>query len=118
MGSWSALGSNEPGCARQGAGQESAAMGAVIRPLQARSPIVLSAFHSALVKQLLLVLAVLALAIAVNVVRSIQSRRLAAAGALTFPSTSRSPFPEPIARRILRIGFGLLWVLDGMLQMR
>jgi hypothetical protein len=28
------------------------------------------------------------------------------------------PAPEPAARRVLRIGFGLLWLLDGALQIQ
>jgi len=26
--------------------------------------------------------------------------------------------PEPVARRVLRIGFGLIWILDGLLQLQ
>ena len=38
-----------------------------------------------------------------------------APGAVTPPQAARAP-AEPRARRLLRIGFGLLWVLDGILQ--
>lgn len=31
-------------------------------------------------------------------------------------ATARRGQPEPAGRSVLRIGFGLLWVLDGMLQ--
>ncbi len=55
-------------------------------------------------------------AIAFNVVRTVQFRRLANEGRTTFPARSHSATPEPPARRILRIGFGLLWILDGLLQ--
>jgi cytochrome oxidase Cu insertion factor (SCO1/SenC/PrrC family) len=55
-------------------------------------------------------------AIAFNVLRTIQFRRLASEGRTAFPLRSQSASPEPPARRILRIGFGILWVFDGLLQ--
>jgi cytochrome oxidase Cu insertion factor (SCO1/SenC/PrrC family) len=47
----------------------------------------------------------------------VQMRRLQRAGDANVPSTVGSDrSPEAPARRILRIGFGLLWVFDGLLQ--
>src|SRR5450755_3939730 len=89
------------------------------RGLQSSNSTVASAFHNALFHQLLLILVVAAvLAIAFNVIRTVQYRRLTAAGTTTFPSQPRWAHAEPPARRILRVGFGLLWVLDGFLQLQ
>jgi cytochrome oxidase Cu insertion factor (SCO1/SenC/PrrC family) len=89
------------------------------RGLQSSNSTVASAFHAALFHQLLLILVVAAvLAIAFNVIRTIQYRRLTAAGTTTFPSRPRWDHAEPPARRILRVGFGLLWVVDGFLQLQ
>ena len=86
------------------------------RSIQDGNSLVVSSFHSALLRQLLIVLLVgLVCAIAFNVVRTIQYRRLANEGR-TFPKQPQSALLEPPARRILRIGFGLLWILDGLLQ--
>jgi len=89
------------------------------RSPQSGNSVVVSAFHTALIHQFLLLLLIAAvLAIAFNVVRTIQYRRLEAVGRTTFPTTQTWPYPEPAARRILRIGFGLIWVLDGLLQLQ
>ena len=89
------------------------------RGLQSSNSTVVSAFHTALFHQLLLILVVAAvLAIAFNVIRTVQYRRLTAAGTTTFPSRPRWDHAEPPARRILRVGFGVLWVVDGFLQLQ
>lgn len=75
-------------------------------------PVLVAAFRSALLRQglsALLVLATLAVIWAClrewrpGLVRRAAERRAAAA-------------PEPAARRLLRIGFGVLWIFDGVLQ--
>ncbi len=87
--------------------------------LQTGNSVVVSAFHTALFHQLLVVLLVGAVcAIGWNVVRTIQYRRLKAEGRLSFPSKAQFSTPEPLARSILRIGFGSLWILDGLLQIQ
>src|ERR1700678_672936 len=84
---------------------------------QTDDPTVVSAFHSALAHQGLLILCLLALlAIGWNVVRTIQFRRFLRTG-------ESAPVQEPAhteaaARRVLRIGFGVLWVADGLLQLQ
>ncbi len=89
------------------------------RSLQAGNSVIVSAFHAALFHQLLVVLLVGAVcAIGWNVVRSIQYRRLKTEGLSSFPSKPELSTPEPVARRILRIGFGCLWILDGLLQIQ
>jgi cytochrome oxidase Cu insertion factor (SCO1/SenC/PrrC family) len=89
------------------------------RGLQSGNSTVVSAFHTALLHQLLLILVIGAvLAIGLNAVRTVQYRRLTAAGTTTFPSRPRWDHAEPQARRILRVGFGLLWVVDGFLQLQ
>jgi cytochrome oxidase Cu insertion factor (SCO1/SenC/PrrC family) len=89
------------------------------RALQSGNSTVVSAFHTALLHQLLLILLIGAgLAIAFNVTRTVQFRRLKAAGTMSFPSSSRWDHAEPAARRVLRIGFGVLWIVDGFLQLQ
>ena len=85
--------------------------------LSTNNPAVVSAFQAALLNQGLIVLLILALvAVAWNVQRSAQLRQAhasgAARGALSWP-VSR---PEPVARRLIRVSFGLIWVFDGILQ--
>ena len=111
--------------------------------LEATNPTVVSAFHRALVAQGVVVLAILLLVATVwLVLRALQladasARQTAGpargdAGAPTDAPGARteaqaqtrgaSPFlrvlatREPAARRLLRIGFGLLWIFDGILQ--
>jgi cytochrome oxidase Cu insertion factor (SCO1/SenC/PrrC family) len=89
------------------------------RGLQSGNSTVVSAFHTALLHQLLLILVVGAvLAIGFNAVRTVQYRRLTAQGTTTFPNRPRWDHAEPPARRILRVGFGVLWVIDGFLQLQ
>jgi cytochrome oxidase Cu insertion factor (SCO1/SenC/PrrC family) len=52
------------------------------------------------------------LAVAWNALRSVQLRRIAAGNA----STELWPYAEPVARRLLRVSFGLIWMFDGILQ--
>jgi len=83
--------------------------------LRANNPTIVSAFHAALVHQALIVLLILAVAgVTLNVLRSVQLRRAAAVGG--DPGPFRTSAAEPTARRILRISFGLIWLLDGLLQ--
>ncbi len=102
-------------------------MGGMSHPLQVNNPLVVSAFHTALVHQFLLLLAVgVALALAWNVAFSVQHRRLqradspvagsGAARAGTGPGAVAMRAAEPAGRRFLRIAFGLVWILDGLLQ--
>ncbi len=107
------------------------------------SSIIVSAFQSALLRQALVVVVILVLlAIAWSVLRSVQFRNavaMASAAGSTPGGTPGLPGvtagttglalgaklafgqeawaePEPSGRRFLRIGFGLLWVFDGILQ--
>jgi cytochrome oxidase Cu insertion factor (SCO1/SenC/PrrC family) len=89
------------------------------RSLQSGNSVIVSAFHTALIHQFLFLLLIAAvLAIGFNVVRTIQYRRLEAVGRTTFPTAPTWPYPEPAARRILRIGFGIIWLVDGFLQLQ
>ena len=89
------------------------------RSLQSDNPTIVSAFHTALLHQLFVVFIIgAALGITFNVIRSVQYRRLAAAGRATFPTGPRWDHSEPPARRILRIGFGVMWIFDGLLQLQ
>ena len=57
-------------------------------------------------------------AVGFNVFRTLQYRRLKANGKTSFPPALPDRLPEPMARRILRIGFGALWIFDGVLQIQ
>ena len=85
--------------------------------LRTNDPTIVSAFHSALLHQGLIVLLILAVAgITLNVLRSLQFRR-AARSSDSSPGVIRPEgSPEPAARRLLRISFGLIWLFDGILQ--
>jgi cytochrome oxidase Cu insertion factor (SCO1/SenC/PrrC family) len=75
-------------------------------------------FHSALGRQAALILVLLLLLfIAWNGLRSLQYRRAVASGG-QFPPLRRLVAVEPPARRVLRIGLGALWVIDGLLQLQ
>jgi len=90
------------------------------RALQANNPVILSAFRTALFHQFLFILLVLFVgAVGWNVVRTVQYRRAVAAGTTTGDTGAAVPLgPEPLARRVLRIGFGVLWLFDGLLQVQ
>jgi len=70
-------------------------------------PTVVAAFRAALLHQMLIILAVFA----VLSVAWVALRQPRPAGEGT-----RVVAAEPAGRRVLRIGFGLLWLLDGLLQ--
>jgi cytochrome oxidase Cu insertion factor (SCO1/SenC/PrrC family) len=75
-------------------------------------------FHTALGRQAALILVLLVLLfVAWNGLRSLQYRRAVAQG-LPYPTPHAATSPEPPARRVLRIGFGALWVIDGLLQLQ
>jgi cytochrome oxidase Cu insertion factor (SCO1/SenC/PrrC family) len=87
--------------------------------LQNNNPTIVVAFRTNLDHQFLavLILAVV-LALAWNVIRTLSYRRAVAAGTLDAKVADPWPYPEPAARRLLRIAFGLLWVFDGLLQVQ
>ncbi len=83
--------------------------------LNQSNPTIVDAFHTALLHQGVVVLVLLAaLAVAWNVLRGMQLRRAMAGTAA--PVDTGPVAPEPSALRLLRIGFGLLWLFDGLLQ--
>ncbi|MGO9780408.1 MAG: SCO family protein [Streptosporangiaceae bacterium] len=79
--------------------------------LNVDDPTVVAAFRSALLHQALIALAIFAVLSVVWV--SVRERH--GAGAAGPERAARRP-AEPAAHRVLRIGFGLLWLLDGLLQ--
>jgi cytochrome oxidase Cu insertion factor (SCO1/SenC/PrrC family) len=84
--------------------------------LRTDNPVVLSAFKAAILHQFLVVLGILILlAVAWSVLRAAELRR-AIAEKSSGPAASPWAHPEPLGRHVLRIGFGLLWVVDGILQ--
>jgi cytochrome oxidase Cu insertion factor (SCO1/SenC/PrrC family) len=75
-------------------------------------------FHTALAHQgLIILLFLVLLLVAWNALRSLQYRRAVARGA-PYPPPRPPTSPEPPARRLLRLGFGALWVVDGLLQLQ
>ena len=84
--------------------------------LSTDNPAIVSAFQAALLHQGLVAVLILALvAVAWNILRSVQLRR-AAAGTSSPLAALPVMAPEPVARRLLRVSFGLIWVFDGVLQ--
>ena len=75
--------------------------------LNVDDPTVVAAFRAALLHQGLIILAIFA----VLSVAWVAVRRPPGAGA-----AGPAAAPEPAGRRVLRIGFGLLWLVDGLLQ--
>ena len=82
--------------------------------LNVTNSVLVTAFRSALMHQGLVALLILAsLAVAWATFREwLPKLRAAGAGA----AASRDAGTEPSGRKLLRIGFGLLWVFDGILQ--
>ncbi|HEX9624384.1 MAG TPA: SCO family protein [Streptosporangiaceae bacterium] len=82
--------------------------------LNVTNSVLVDAFRSALMHQGLVALLILAtLAVLWTTVREwLPKLRAAGAGA----AVSRDAESEPSGRKLLRIGFGLLWVFDGILQ--
>jgi cytochrome oxidase Cu insertion factor (SCO1/SenC/PrrC family) len=78
------------------------------------SPTIVAAFRAALLHQGLVILAILVvLALAwVSVREFVPSVRGLARRGYGRPAAG----PEPAGRRLLRIGFGILWIVDGVLQ--
>lgn len=85
--------------------------------LQPNNPTIVSAFHAELVRQGLVVLLILVvLGIAWNFLRTAQLRHGSSGNE---PSGAFGPViagTEPVARRLLRVSFGLVWIFDGLLQ--
>jgi cytochrome oxidase Cu insertion factor (SCO1/SenC/PrrC family) len=89
--------------------------------------IIVTEFHHSLLSQGALILViVLMLLVAWNGLRSLQYRRAAERGDSlssfrlyrSYRPARSEMGPEPYARRVLRVGFGLLWIVDGLLQLQ
>lgn len=87
-------------------------------PQGSGNSLIVQAFHSALLHQVAVVLVVLVVLFAAwNGMRSLQYSRAIARGE-AFPAPRPPAAAEPYARRILRLGFGTLWIFDGALQLQ
>jgi cytochrome oxidase Cu insertion factor (SCO1/SenC/PrrC family) len=85
----------------------------------AGNPTITAAFRSTLGHQFLIVLILaVVLIMAWNVIRTMRHRRAAASGSFDAVAGPPWPYPEPVARQLLRITFGILWVFDGLLQIK
>jgi cytochrome oxidase Cu insertion factor (SCO1/SenC/PrrC family) len=91
--------------------------------LSTNDPTIVAAFHRALFHQGFVIFLLLTLvAIAWSFLRSIQLRRavLSESGAsekgTVTGGVTGAVAPEPVARRLIRISFGLIWIFDGILQ--
>src|SRR5579872_6461745 len=84
------------------------------------NPIIVSAFHHALLEQFLVILLVgVLIAVGWNAVRTVQYRRSVRAGESAVVSGPSGGFAvEAAGHRVLRVGFGLLWLVDGILQLQ
>jgi cytochrome oxidase Cu insertion factor (SCO1/SenC/PrrC family) len=83
--------------------------------LNISDPAVVAAFKAALVHQGLIALLIFAL-VGLAWITLRAWLPAAAAGAGAAPEATAAATAEPAWRRLLRIGFGLLWVFDGILQ--
>lgn len=84
--------------------------------LSADNPTIVSAFKDALLRQGLVALAILALVVVFwQVARLAEARRTGAPKRSLFEGAVNA-FPEAAGRRLLRFGFGCIWVFDGILQ--
>lgn len=85
--------------------------------LSLESSRIVRSFHAALGHQLLIVLGLAVLIVlGGTVLRGIELRRRTSGGGEPAEATSGAGPGEPAARRLLRLGFGLLWLADGLLQ--
>src|ERR1700761_2603214 len=81
--------------------------------LSPASPILISAFHSALLHQWLIIAFIFVLLLI-----AWGASRTAIFGSMAQPrpAAGAGRWHEPRARLVLRVGFGLIWVFDGLLQ--
>jgi len=84
--------------------------------LNVSDPAVVAAFKAALVHQGLIALLIIGLLGLAWITIRAGLPAAAAAGAPTAPEATAAAVAEPAWRRLLRIGFGLIWVFDGILQ--
>ncbi|HEY1343528.1 MAG TPA: hypothetical protein VGF54_00910, partial [Streptosporangiaceae bacterium] len=85
--------------------------------INVNDPTVIAAFRSALVHQGIIALLIFGLLGLVWVSVRAWQPAAAPAGDQAGPAGSPTASPaEPAWRRVLRVGFGLLWVFDGILQ--
>src|ERR1035441_9844171 len=80
--------------------------------LNSDDPALVAAFRSALLHQLGIVTPLLVLSVPAR--RGAKNRSLASGSAP--PPRPPADVSEPRARRLLRISFGILWIIDGVLQ--
>jgi cytochrome oxidase Cu insertion factor (SCO1/SenC/PrrC family) len=86
-------------------------------PIDEGNSLIVTTFRSDLSHQLLVVVAALAvLALGWTLWRAWRLRQGAGHPTGRWEQEGRPVSPEPLGRRILRIGFGLLWIFDGLLQ--
>lgn len=78
--------------------------------LDSANPTLVAAFRSALLHQGGIILAIFALLLLAHWI--VRSRR----GTSGQQLPQQAPVPEPKARQLLRTGFGILWIVDGVLQ--
>src|SRR5690348_2719050 len=82
--------------------------------LDTNDPVVVAAFRTALIHQGIVALLIFLLVSAVWA--GARARRAPMPGAGQATGRAAAWAAEPAGRRLLRIGFGLLWIFDGLLQ--
>lgn len=86
--------------------------------LNVSNSLIVTSFQHTLLHQFLIVLGILVVvSVSWNILRTVQLRNAITAQPAGAATTQTQALPgEPVARRVLRIVFGLLWILDGILQ--
>ena len=79
-------------------------------------PVLIAAFRSALLHQGVIVLVMFLLLGLVGATLRVWRASTAAADEAAADGAAGAGSPEPRGRRLLRIGFGVLWIFDGLLQ--
>jgi cytochrome oxidase Cu insertion factor (SCO1/SenC/PrrC family) len=84
--------------------------------LSTNNPVIVSAFYNELLRQgLAVAIILLFVGISWSILRSVQLRRAVQGQGGPTAAVAFSQ-PEPAARRLLRVSFGLIWIFDGILQ--
>src|SRR5690349_20164816 len=79
-------------------------------------PVLIAAFRSALLHQGVIVLLMILLLGLVGATARVWPASMAAADGAAADRAAGAGTPEPRGRRLLRTGFGVLWIFDGLLQ--
>lgn len=88
------------------------------RGVSASNPIIIAAFHSSLGRQLLVVVCILVVVVLALAAAQVLQARSEHPPARHVDGGERPGGREPATRHYLRLAFGALWILDGLLQLQ